>query len=253
MLLRPLPAFADNYIWTLSNDAGQAVIVDPGEAAPVLAAREGLRPVAVLLTHHHADHTGGVDELLQTWPDLQVIAPEDERIAHATRRVREGDEVDLEDWRFRVTEIPGHTRSHIAFHGHELLFCGDTLFSLGCGRLFEGTPAQMVDSLTKLAALPPEIRICCGHEYTVNNSRFATVVEPGNLALRRRSEEARTMRNRGLPTLPSTLADELATNPFLRVDEPEVRQSLHARLGREPADSVEAFAELRRWKDGFAS
>ena len=253
MLLRPLPAFADNYIWTLSNDAGQTVIVDPGEAAPVLAAREGLRPVAVLLTHHHADHIGGVGELLQTWPDLQVIAPEDERIGHATRRVREGDEVELEDWRFRVTEIPGHTRSHIAFHGHGLLFCGDTLFSLGCGRLFEGTPAQMVDSLTKLAALPPEIRICCGHEYTVNNSRFATVVEPGNLALRRRSEEARTMRNRGLPTLPSTLADELATNPFLRVDEPEVRQSLHARLGREPADSVEAFAELRRWKDGFAS
>ena len=173
--------------------------------------------------------------------------------ASGFKALNEGDEVELEDWRFRVTEIPGHTRSHIAFHGHGLLFCGDTLFSLGCGRLFEGTPAQMVDSLTKLAALPPEIRICCGHEYTVNNSRFATVVEPGNLALRRRSEEARTMRNRGLPTLPSTLADELATNPFLRVDEPEVRQSLHARLGREPAGSVEAFAELRRWKDGFAS
>lgn len=253
MLLRPLPAFADNYIWALSNDEGRTVIVDPGEAAPVLAAGEGLRPVAVLLTHHHADHIGGVAELLQTWPDLRIIAPEDERIGHATETVREGDEVELESWRFRVSEIPGHTRSHIAFHGHGLLFCGDTLFSLGCGRLFEGTPAQMHESLTKLAALPPDSRICCGHEYTVNNSRFATVVEPGNLALRRRSEEARTMRDRGLPTLPSTLADELATNPFLRVDEPEVRQSLGARLGREPADSVEAFAELRRWKDGFAS
>ena len=253
MLLRPLPAFADNYIWALSDDEGRTVIVDPGEAAPVLAAREGLRPVAVLLTHHHADHIGGVAELLQTWPDLRVIAPEDARISYTTETVHEGDEVELEGWRFSVTEIPGHTRSHIAFHGHGLLFCGDTLFSLGCGRLFEGTPAQMHESLTKLAALPPDSRICCGHEYTVNNSRFATVVEPGNLALRRRSEEARTMRNRGLPTLPSTLADELATNPFLRVDEPGVRQSLHARLGREPADSVDAFAELRRWKDGFAS
>lgn len=253
MLLRPLPAFADNYIWALSNDEGRTVIVDPGEAAPVLAACEGLRPVAVLLTHHHADHIGGVAELLQTWPDLRIIAPGDERISHPTETVREGDEVELEDWRFRVSEIPGHTRSHIAFHGHGLLFCGDTLFSLGCGRLFEGTPAQMHESLTKLAALPPDSRICCGHEYTVNNSRFATVVEPGNLALRRRSEEARTMRDRGLPTLPSTLADELATNPFLRVDQPEVRRSLHTRLGREPTDSVEAFSELRRWKDGFAS
>jgi hydroxyacylglutathione hydrolase len=254
MPLRPLNAFTDNYIWILSDDAGLAVIVDPGDAAPVLAAADdGLRPAAILLTHHHADHIGGVTELLQTWPDLAVIAPHDERIRQSTRRIGEGDVVDVARWRFEVIEIPGHTLSHIAFHTEGLLFCGDTLFSLGCGRLFEGTPAQMWASLTKLASLPPETRICCGHEYTVNNGRFASVVEPGNLALRRRLEEARTMRDRGQPTLPSMLADELATNPFLRVDAPGVRQSLQVRLGHEPAGSVEAFAELRRWKDGFAS
>jgi hydroxyacylglutathione hydrolase len=256
MHLHALPAFADNYIWTLADqDRTTMLVVDPGEAAPVLAAARdsGLRPSAVLLTHHHPDHIGGVEELLRTWPDLPVIGPEDARIPRSTRAVREGDCVEVAGWRFEVIEIPGHTLTHVAFHGHGLLFCGDTLFSLGCGRLFEGTPAQMWASLTKLATLPPETRVCCGHEYTVNNSRFACVVEPGNLALRRRSEEARTMRERGLPTVPTTLADELAANPFLRVDAPEVRQSLRGRLGREPADSVEAFAELRRWKDGFAS
>ena len=254
MPLRPLPAFTDNYIWTLSDDAGRALIVDPGEAAPVLdAARAGLQPVAILLTHHHPDHIGGVEELLRTWPDLPVIAPEDARIRHATRRVREGDQVAIGGWRFEVMEIPGHTLSHIAFHGEGLVFCGDTLFSLGCGRLFEGTPAQMLASLNRLAALPPETRVCCGHEYTLHNARFAAVVEPGNRALQRRSEEVRNMRDRGLPTLPSTLAGECDANPFLRIDAPEVRQSLRSRLGREPVDSVEAFAELRRWKDGFAS
>lgn len=254
MHLRPLPAFADNYIWTLADDGGRALVVDPGEAAPVFAAAEaGLRPIAVLLTHHHPDHIGGTGDLLQRWPDLPVIAPNDSRIPHFTRIVGEGDRIDLHGWTFDVLEIPGHTLSHIAFHGHGLVFCGDTLFSLGCGRLFEGSPAQMHASLSALAALPPETRVCCGHEYTVNNARFATVVEPGNPALRRRSEEVQAMRDRGLPTLPSTLADELAANPFLRVDAPEVRAALHARLGHEPADSVEAFAELRRWKDGFVA
>lgn len=255
MHLRPLPALADNYIWTLADDSGRALIVDPGEAAPVFAAVRagGLEPAGVLLTHHHADHIGGTAELLARWPHMPVVAPRDDRIPHATQRVAHGDRIRIQDWTFEVLEVPGHTRSHIAFHGHGLLFCGDTLFGLGCGRLFEGTPAQMHASLQTLAALPPETLVCCAHEYTLNNGRFAAEVEPGNPALHRRIEEARARRDRGLPTLPSTLADELATNPFLRVDAPQVRARLRTRLGREPADGIEALAELRRWKDGFVA
>jgi hydroxyacylglutathione hydrolase len=249
--LRPLPAFEDNYIWTLSGADGRGIVVDPGDAAPVLAAADaGFRPVAILLTHHHADHIGGAGELLARF-DVPCFAPVDERVAWG-RRVRDGDraavpELGLE---FDVLEIPGHTRSHISFHGGGVLFCGDTLFSLGCGRLFEGTPAQMLASLDRLAALPADTQVCCGHEYTVANGRFAEAAEPVNPARDALLAAARRKREDGQPTLPSRLGDELAANPFLRVDAPAVREGLARRAGRD-LDRVAAFAELRSWKDGF--
>ncbi|MCJ0826109.1 hydroxyacylglutathione hydrolase [Luteimonas sp. 50] len=256
MRLQPLPAFADNYIWALENAddpaTSGAIIVDPGQAAPVLAAAaQGLRPTVVLLTHHHPDHIGGAAELLRHWPRLPMFAPDDARIDLPCQRVGDGDTVRHGDWRFEVLAVPGHTVSHIAFSGHGHLFCGDTLFSLGCGRLFEGTPAQMLESLDRLAALPGDTLVCCGHEYTLANAAFAGMVEPDNPALRRRTEDATAMRQDGRATLPSTIADERAANPFLRVDEAAVRAAVATRLGRGPLDRVDTFAALRRWKDGF--
>jgi hydroxyacylglutathione hydrolase len=252
MHLLPLPAFADNYIWTWRDAAGRALIVDPGQAGPVLAAADdGLQPAGILLTHHHDDHIGGVAALLERWPGLAVIAPVDARIPFASERVADGDAARIGDWVFETIAVPGHTVSHIAFHGHGLLFCGDTLFSLGCGRLFEGTPAQMLASLERLAALPGTTRVCCGHEYTLSNAAFARVVEPDNPALRRRIEEVQAMRDAGRPSLPSTIAVERGSNPFLRIDMPAVRRAIDTQAGQAIGDRVEAFAALRRWKDGF--
>ena len=251
MRLSALPAFEDNYVWIL-RDANRALLVDPGEAAPVLAAADaGLVPSAILLTHHHADHVGGVAGLLARWPGLPVFAPEDERIALDCERVGDGDSLRLLEHEVRVLAVPGHTRSHIAFVVDDHLFCGDTLFSLGCGRMFEGTPAQMLHSLQRLSALPGHTRVCCGHEYTLANSAFARAVEPGNARLAARSAEAARQRAAGEPTLPSTIASERECNPFLRCDAPEVRASIGQRLGHAPADAVEAFGALRAWKDTF--
>lgn len=257
MRLLPLPALSDNYIWTMATPDGEAIVVDPGEAGPVLqSAESGLRPRTVLLTHHHPDHVGGVAELRGRWPDLRVVAPADDRIDTATDRVGEGDAVEAGPWRFRVLSIPGHTRSHVAFASDDPtgpLFSGDTLFSLGCGRMFEGTAPQMLASLDKLAALPGTLQVCCGHEYTLANAAFALAVEPGNAALAERHRQAGAQREAGRPTLPSTLAGERAANPFLRTDAPAVRATVAGRLGRDPSDRVETFAELRRWKDGFGA
>lgn len=249
-----LPAFQDNYIWLLAGSDGACVVVDPGDAAPVFeAAARGLRPVAVLITHHHPDHIGGVDALLARFP-VPCFGPDDPRIPAAATRVGDGDRVQVPALgvAFDVMAVPGHTRSHLAFHGAGVLFCGDSLFSLGCGRLFEGTPEQGLASLDRLAALPGDTVVCCTHEYTQANGRFARAAEPDNPARDARLAEVAALRSRGQPSLPTTIASELACNPFLRLEAPGVRATLAQRPGGEPRDRVGAFAALRAWKDGFS-
>ncbi|MEO8741703.1 MAG: hydroxyacylglutathione hydrolase [Lysobacteraceae bacterium] len=252
--LRAIPAFEDNYIWVLADTHGRALIVDPGDAEPVLAAiaADGLQPVAILLTHHHPDHIGGAAQLLQHF-DVPCYAPVDSRIDCASHRVGEGDGVAIPELGldFTTIEVHGHTSSHIAYFGQGIVFCGDALFSLGCGRMFEGTPEQMLASLDRLAELPVETLVCCGHEYTLANAAFASAIEPGNLALQDRFREARAQRAAGKPSVPSSMASELACNPFLRVNEQAVRTAIEQHLGMSCPDRVQVFAALRHWKDGF--
>lgn len=254
MRLTALPAFADNYIWMLVDDDGSAVVVDPGDAGPVLAAADaGLRPQAILLTHHHDDHIGGVAALRARFPQVRVIGPDDPRIPLANERVGQGEHVQALGRSFHVLSVPGHTRSHIAFHTTEHLFTGDALFSLGCGRLFEGTPSQLLATMRRLAALPAHLLVCCAHEYTVSNAVFARHVDPTNAALRQRHEEALAMRRDDRSTLPVTLAQEQDCNPFLRTSTAVIQAAVSAHVGRPLADEVDVMAGLRHWKDGFGA
>lgn len=253
--LEPLPAFDDNYIWLL-HDGREAWVVDPGDAAPVRAAvqTQGLSLRGILLTHHHADHTGGVSELVG-WSGAYVFGPVGEPMPEPLQRVSGGDTVSVLGLDFHVIAVPGHTRGHIAYAGalqsaQPLLFCGDTLFSGGCGRLFEGTPAQMLRSLDQLDRLPGNTQVCCAHEYTLSNLRFAQAVEPANAALRQYTVHCEALRARGEPTLPSRLDLERQINPFLRSREPSVRAGLEAH-GHSAVTDVDAFAALREWKNTF--
>lgn len=257
MQLTPLPAFNDNYIWLLQWPQ-EVLAVDPGDGQVVLAwlqQHPDQRLDTILVTHHHADHTGGLAELVQA-TGARVFGPAMEALPVPFTPLVDGQRLAAGGLDWQVIEVPGHTAGHLAYWaevpGHApVLLCGDTLFSGGCGRLFEGTPTQMLHSLQRLAALPAETRVCCAHEYTLSNLRFARAVEPGNAALAAYESACQQRRAQGQPTLPAHLGTELQINPFLRSHLPSVRAGLQKQTGPLPADDAQVFARLREWKNGF--
>ncbi len=248
----PILALKDNYIWTIINPHHRcALIVDPGEALPVIQyfKQHHLTLSGILITHHHWDHTNGIAELMQ-WQQVPIFAKQQ---SIATTPVQEGDRITINPFlpTFQVMEIPGHTLDHLAFYDEESLFSGDTLFSAGCGRIFEGDAKQMYHSLQKMAALSDQTKIYCGHEYTQNNLRFANEVEPENKIIHQRLQSVKKMIEEGLPTLPSTLQDEKSTNPFLRCEIESIIAKMQDKMGRQLSNPIEVFAALREWKDNF--
>jgi hydroxyacylglutathione hydrolase len=246
----PIPAFKDNYIWLLVRD-GRAAVVDPGDPAPVIARLEaqGLSLESILITHHHADHQGGVSALLEHW-EAEVFGPENESITGCTQALRGGEVITVLGQAVQVMAVPGHTLGHLAYAVPGALFCGDTLFGAGCGRLFEGSPAQMVESLAKIAALPDETKVYCAHEYTEMNLRFALAVEPENQELLARVKRVAALRDADQPSVPSTLTEEKATNPFLRSAEPVVIAKA-LELGAVNRSPVAVFTAIRQWRNSF--
>ncbi len=252
MNLISIPAFQDNYIWVLVDDDRRCIIVDPGESEPVLQAigENGWLPEAVLLTHHHHDHVGGVAALRAQFPHLTVFGPAETQDKGTTQVVKEGDRCRILGWEFSVFATPGHTLGHICFYNKPYLFCGDTLFSGGCGRLFEGTAAQMYQSLQKISALPDDTLVCCAHEYTLGNMKFCASILPDDPAIQDYYHKVKELRAKNQKTLPVTLKNERAINVFLRTNDIDLIKKINKETNLQQPE--ERFAWLRSKKDNFS-